>query len=282
MKWQYSVIPDLSEAQYMRWRHILEVRTGIFFAEHKSILQAGLTRRMREVDCLDYEQYYRKVTEQESGAIEWAALLNTLTVKETSFFRHPEAFAYVNTYIQELLRLHDRKSLNLWSVGCATGEEAYSLAMVAHECIENAVVQDTVRFGVTATDISGAALGIARKGHYAKRKIERVSEEKKTRYFDSVDDDGATIAPWLKQQVCFVQSNVVDMDNMPVGDMDVIYCQNVLIYFKPDCQHEVLDNLASKLKPGGLLMIGLGEAINWQNPKIKRLSEDQTQAYVRI
>ncbi len=284
MNWQYSVIPDLTDAQYKRWQHLLEVRTGIFFAEHKSILQVGLTRRMREVDCLDYEKYYRQVEKKDSGAIEWAALLNALTVKETSFFRHPEAFDYVNAYLRDLLLGCADRELNLWSVGCATGEEAYTLAMIVHACIENYAADDiaTASFGVTATDISGAALKSARKGRYSKRQMMQVKEPDIKRYFEEVDEEGATIVPWLKQQVCFVQANAVDMQSMPVSEMDVIYCQNMLVYFKPACQGEVLDNLAQRLKPGGLLVIGLGEAISWRNPKIRRLSEDKIQAYVRI
>ncbi len=283
MTWNYHAIPDLSEEQYARWRCMLEERTGIFFAEHKSILQAGLTRRMREVECLDYEQYYRKITGDQSGAIEWIALLNTLTVKETSFFRHEEAFDYVRTYLAALLQdwhAASEKSLQLWSVGCATGEEAYSLAMVASDCIREA--GSDVNFGVTAADISLAALADARKGVYARRKLRRVDDLSLERYFENLDDNAGTVVPALKQRVCFVQSNIIDMQDMPLGEMDIIFCQNVLIYFRRWRQNEVLNNLAERLKPGGLMVVGLGEAINWSHSKIQRLPAEKIQAYVRL
>ena len=282
MVWTYQIIPDLSDEQYLRWQGILEERTGIFFSHHKSILQAGLTKRMREIDCLDYEEYYQQVQSGSGAAIEWAALLNTLTVRETSFFRHADAFDYVYKHLLNRLlsgELGRDKSVELWSVGCSTGEEAYSLAMIANDCIEGLGID--AYFGVTASDISLAALADARKGRYSDRKLAMLDTSLRERYF-MADQEGYTVTPCLKQRVCFVQSNIIAPQSMPVGTMDVIFCQNLLVYFRRWRQKEVLNNLASRLKPGGILMIGLGEAVDWVHPQLQRVAEDKVQAYVRI
>ncbi len=283
MAWTYRTLPDLSEEQFARWQYVLEERTGIFFSHHKSILQAGLIKRMREIECLDYEQYYRQLTVGTGNAIEWTALLNTLTVKETSFFRHEESFDYVRKHLFNRLlsgEMGGESSVELWSVGCSTGEEAYSLAMIANDCIEGLGLD--VYFGVTASDICLSALAEARNGVFHSRKLKNMDPSLCDRYLNCQDDNQYAIEPWLKQRVCFAQLNLIDMLQMPIGNMDVIFCQNVLIYFRRWRQKEVLNNLMRRLKPGGLLIVGIGEAIDWEHPQLCRVSEEKVQAYVRV
>ena len=282
MAWTYQVIPDLSEEQYSRWQAILEKRTGIYFSHHKSILQAGLTQRMREIDCLDYEKYYQQIVHGSGRAIEWAALLNTLTVRETSFFRHKDAFDYLSKHLFNRLlsgELGGENSVEMWSVGCSSGEEAYSLAMVANDCIEGLGIDSY--FGVTASDISLSALAEARRGIYTDRKLETMDAAIKERYFQC-EKDNNLVVPCIKQRVCFVQANIINMQSMPVSKMDVICCQNVLIYFRRWRQKEVLNSFVNQLKPGGLLIVGLGEAVDWVHPKMKRVAEESVQAYVHV
>ena len=282
MAWTYHVIPDLSEEQLSRWQGILEERTGIYFSHHTSILQAGLTQRMREIDCLDYDKYYQQIMNGKGRAIEWTALLKTLTVKETSFFRHQEAFNYVKSHLFNRLlggELGGENSIEMWSVGCSSGEEAYSLAMIANDCIEGLGVDNY--FGVTASDICLSALAEARRGIYADRKLENVDAAIKSRYFQR-EQDSNVVTPWIKQRVCFVQTNIINMQSMPMSNMDVIFCQNVLIYFRRWRQKEVLDSFVNQLKPGGLLITGLGEAVDWQHPQVQRVQQKRVQAYVRI
>jgi len=281
MAWIYQVQPDLSDEQFERWQRVLEDKTGICFANHKSILQTGLLRRMREIGCNDYEQYYRQIRYDTGSEIEWTALLNSITVRETSFFRHREAFDYVKRYLfNRLLSDRSGSSMELWSVGCSTGEEAYSLAMIANDCIEGLKL-DTY-FGVTGSDICLQALAEARRGEYGVRKVERIEQSVLERYFENTGAGTFGVVPWLKQRVCYVQSNVIDMQGIAVENLDVIYCQNMLVYFRRPRQKQVLDDLAQRLKPGGLLMVGLGEAVDWNNPLVRRVPQESIQAYVRV
>lgn len=280
--WTLRTLPDLTDAEYEKWQVLLEERTGISFERHRRILQSGLAQRLREIDCPDYEEYYRRVSNGRGAAVEWSALLRTLTVKETRFQRDPDALDFVRRYLyNQLVKQHHRGSaLELWSVACSTGEEAYSLAMLANECIESSG-QDKF-FGVTATDICLSSLAKARKGLYPNRRLETLDKRLQDRYFEPGDRNQSAVVSWLKQRVCFVQANLIDMENLPVKNMDVIYCQNVLIYFKRWRQRAVLDELVERLKPNGLLIVGMGEAVDWRNEKVERVKEDGVQAYIKV
>lgn len=276
--WDYQALPDLTDEQFARWQQVIEQRTGIYLARHKSILQVGLTRRMREIECADYEAYFQRLTSA-NDQVEWAALLNSMTVKETSFFRQPEAYRFVRTYLGKRLDPDTRSDIQLWSVGCSTGEEAYSLAIVADEAIKAFSAKS--RFGVIATDISLAALATAREAKYSARKFETMDSRARNMYFERVNEKQYAVKAAIKQRVCFTQGNIIDLEKSPIGEVDVIYCQNVMIYFQRNVRHQVLDQLAKRLKPGGILVAGLGETVDWRNETVRRLCDDTIEAYQR-
>lgn len=280
MAWSFETLSDLSEEQHKRWQELLEERTGIFFSEHQTILQAGLRRRMREVGCSDYEEYYDHIRNGQLGVLEWGALVSSITVKETSFFRHTHAFKTVHRFLRQRLEQQqgERGSLELWSVGCATGEEPYSLAIITKECLEQA--ESDWLWGVTGTDICSTALERARAGQYSISKLDRMPRELCEQYFNETNDR-VEVCSDIRERLCFVQANIMNMESHPLMPMDVIFCQNVLIYFRRWKQREVLDTLADHLKPGGLLIVGLGEAVDWRHPKMSRTDDPKVQAYIR-
>ena len=280
MGWPYNALPPLTDEEFKQWLTLLENRTGISFERHKVILQTGLGQRMREVGCDNYDDYYRQICREKGGALEWEALLRTLTVKETRFFRDEDAIEYVRKYLfKRMLSKDSGRSLELWSVACSTGEEPYSLAMLVNDCIEG--IGANKFFGVTATDICQASLSEARKGIYPERRLEFIDASMRRRYFEGANS-GYQIVESLKNRVCFVQANIIELENLPVSDMDVIYCQNVLIYFKSWRRNEVLDELVKRLKPKGLLVLGMGEAVGWSNAMVERVKNDTVQAYQRV
>ena len=280
MAWAYQTLPELSDAEFQTWQTLLEERTGISFERHKLILQTGLNQRMREIGCCDYDQYFRQICYSKGGALEWEALLKTLTVKETRFYRDEDAFECVRKYLfNHLLIDNDATSIEIWSVACSTGEEPYSLAMMANDCIEGLGVDKY--FGVTATDICLSSLSEARLGTYVPRRLDTLSVAIRDRYFEETPN-GYEIAPWIRQRVCFVQANIIELGRLPIADMDIIYCQNVLIYFRRWRQQQALDDLVERLKVGGLLVIGSGEGIGWNNDQVQRLDDDAVQAYIKV
>lgn len=280
--WSYQSPQELSDEQYARWQVLLEERTGICFLQHKSILQKGLSLRMREVAVEDYEQYFQQVSSEPSGAVEWAQLVDRVSIKETSFFREPLSFNAVHDYLFDQLENNGKPSgysLDIWSVGCSTGEEPYSLAMLVSDIVEGLAAK--IYVGVLATDISPSALAMARRAFYTKRKVDALPKNLKQKYFVDRGDQGYGVDPELRQRLCFVQGNLLDLEKIPRMAMDVIFCQNVLVYFRRDRQWAVLDNLVEHLKPGGLLVVGPGEVSGWKHSTMRRAGDEKVQTYVR-
>ena len=151
--WTLQPLVELSAQDFRDWCRVLEERTGLVINEQRrSFLQANLGMRMRELGMTDYASYLRQVLDGPRGAVEWSLLMDRLTIQETRFFRHPPSFALLQRYLQERVQAGLQRPLALWSLGCSTGEEAYSLAVVAAEVLRD--TQTTDAFGVTATDIS--------------------------------------------------------------------------------------------------------------------------------
>lgn len=281
--WSLSAAPDLSDDQYADWLQLVEQRTGIDFSLHRSILQTGLRRRLRELDRTDYEAYFQQVSAVPEGLAEWQFLLAHLTVKETSFFRQPAAYELVRAWLRKRLQRPVETSLDLWSVGCSTGEEPYSLAITANEAI--AFSGQPTYFGVLATDICAQALQQARTAQYSGRRLERLSESLRRRYFEPRDAAGDEpqfqVSETLRKRVCFNLGNLLQLERMPVLPMDVIFCQNVLVYFRRERTKQILDALTDRLKPGGLLVVGPGEAAHWQHPAMVRTQQEGVTAWLR-
>jgi type IV pilus assembly protein PilK len=273
--------PDLSDAQFERWCVLLEQRIGMQVALHqRSFIQIQISRRMRELGLVDYEHYFQRVTDGLQGTMEWAQLVDRLVVRETSFFRERDSLEYISQLLSR--RIKDKclgDVVDVWSLGCATGEEPYSLAMVIQDCFVHAGMNPY--FGITASDISKQALQIAREGVYGSRKLETVTADKQAKYFISAESGFFKIVDSLRERICFSVGNLLKLADMPVVQMDIIYCQNVMIYFPRHRRVSILDELAQRLKPGGVLIIGIGEVVEWHNPLVKRIADERIQAYLR-
>ncbi len=277
------VMPELSEQQFARWAAMLEQRLGIAVtAQRKSFLASKLRTRMRELSLSDFEAYYALVTSARQGSKEWSRLLDLLTVHETRFNRHPDSFALLaQQVLPQLLQQAANGMVNIkaWSVGCASGEEAYYLAMLLDKALD--AYQGKSYYGVIGTDISLESLALARAGVYSPQRIEGLDEETRNRYFQRVDA-GYRVVEKLRQRVAFSQLNVQNLEQAPFEGMDIIFCQNLLIYFSQQKRHEIVSGLARFLKPGGVLLLGVGEVIGWQAEGIEPLKIKDTLAYRRI
>jgi chemotaxis methyl-accepting protein methylase len=279
--WLHSSLPALTDQQFASWQQLIETRTGIDFSQHRAILQGGLYRRLRELGEIDVDAYFAQVSHPREGVVEWQQLLDRISVKETSFFRQSAAFELVRNYLRERVAQAGDKgaqTLDLWSVGCATGEETYSLAMVASDVIERH--GGRCFLGVLATDMCAEALQLARAGSYREKRLEQVPDTLRLRYFVR-EGQQYRVSPALQQRICFAQSNLLDLERLPVLPMDVIFCQNVLVYFRRWRTKQVLDALVARLKPGGLLVLGPGEAAHWQHPELVRTAHQGVSAWVR-
>lgn len=277
-------VPELSEEQFHLWQTLIEKRTGMHIPMQRHVfLQSSLRLRMKEIHCDSFDSYYAQLQEGRVSEQEWAILVDRLTVQETHFFRHPPSFELVRNKTREwFVDKPEKKSIQVWSVGCATGEEPYSLAMLLDEQIHAMHLNEDHFFGVTATDLSMPALSKARKGLYKKKKVEQqISSAKRTRYFDNVDEKHVQVKALLKERICFARINVLDLDAVPFNDLDIIFCQNVLIYFSRWRRREIVNQLAKRLVVGGIIVLGLGEVMDWSHPQLVRVSSDHVLAFMK-
>jgi chemotaxis protein methyltransferase CheR/type IV pilus assembly protein PilK len=281
MSWEQVPFPVLSDAQFLQWQALLEDRTGMYVAYyHRSLLQSNLIIRMREINCSDFDQYYAKVCSKPGGIVEWSTLLDRLMVQETRFYRNPESLVLFNEFLKNKLDKNEsQQAIHIWSVGCSSGEEPYTLAMLCNEVL--LAKKSSRTFGITATDISLPVLSKAREGIYNSRRLLDMNHELVSQYFEQLNQDLFRVRSVIKQKVCFSMANMIDIEKSPLRNMDAIYCQNVLIYFRKERKHIILDCLVERLAPGGLLVIGQGEAVDWHNPLVRRVEDNQTLAFIR-
>jgi type IV pilus assembly protein PilK len=206
-------------------------------------------------------------------------LLDRLTVQETRFFRHRPSFDVLEGYLRERLQHGLNSPWEMWSVGCSSGEEPYSLAITAAEVLRDS--EQPEHFGVTGTDISLNALRMARDGRYGPRKLEQIDTELGQRYFAAQADGRFKVVADLAARVCCARLNVLELAKAPISGMDVIFCQNLLIYFRRWRRREILNCLAERLAPGGLLVVGVGEVVGWQHPDLLPVADERVLAFTR-
>lgn len=270
---------DMDDRQFADWTQLLEHRTGLFIApERRSFLVSGIRARMRETGCASPREYYRQLANGGGQAREWSLLIDRLTVHETCFFRHRASMRLVR---EELVpeALENERGYLAWSVGCATGEETYSLAMQIDACVTPGVGDHC--FGVTGTDISLPSLRQARQGIYLKRRLNDIPQELQDRYCRPASATHFRIDQQLRKRVCFAHLNLRDLETAPMARVNLIYCQNLLIYYDRDRRTAIVDGLAEFLRPGGVLILGSGELLDWRNPTMEKVRYPDTLAYRR-
>ncbi len=271
--WQANGLPEMDDRQFACWASLLERRTGMTMPpERKSFLVTSVGLRMREVGFQDYDAYYRHLQSGVAGNLEWAALVDRLTVHETRFFRDPVAVAYLAETALPQLISDGSGDLGLWSVGCSTGEEVYTLAMTVADGLARHA--SAAHFGVTGTDISLQALSAGRTGVYPLRRLRDIPQAQQAAYCERVpDQDRFRITEGLRRRVCFAQMNVLNVHLARHLPMDIIYCQNLLIYFDWTRRQAIVDALARHLRPGGLLILGAGELVRGHPEQLERVTD---------
>lgn len=275
-------LPDMDDQQFRQWAELLEQRTGMVLPpERKSFLVTSLGLRMREIGCPSYQEYFERLTWGKGDYAEWATLVDRLTVHETRFFRHPSSMQLIRDHVlnKPVDPSSDSVSIQAWSAGCSTGEEVYTLAMVIDRSLRERDVPGY--FGVTGTDISQPSLAIGRRGVYSRRRMKDVPPDYANEYFHTLDKERCQISEQLRKRICFARMNIIDSSSEPFGKMDIIYCQNLLIYFDRSRREAIVDGVAEHLLPGGLLILGSGELVGWNHPDMQKVSCTHTLAYRR-
>ncbi len=276
-------IPVMEDKLFYQWAALLEEKTGMHMpVARKSFLETNLGLRMREIGCEEYDEYYQYLKDIRYGETEWIILIDRLTIHETRFFRHPPSIDFIQQIFLPAFSQGNTNNaqLKIWSAGCSTGEEAYTLAML----VDNYLRQQGLNYDykITATDISIPALNIAKEAIYNTYKIQSVSEHFKLKYFESVENGRYQVIKALRKRICFAAFNIVAMEKSPLAMMDLIVCQNLLIYFTQERKLQIIENLVNKLTPGGTLMLGAGEILSIPHQKLERISYPNTLIFRKI
>jgi chemotaxis methyl-accepting protein methylase len=247
------------------WRELIARRCNLFFTEGRlRLLNQSLHQRMVRLGLRSLLEYYDFVVFGPKGEAEWPELFNLLLNHETGFFRHPPSFDALKGHVLPRLIADNRRApgtpIRLWSAGCSTGQEPYSLAIAFLDTAGRRGGQVQVR----ATDISPRALTRARSGRYRPFEVRSLPEETRTRYLHRLEEKSGPVFQVCKdvrRLVRFGRFNLNEPDSYVDGNQDVIFCQNVLIYFAPESRASIVSRLAERLNPGGYLFLGPAEAI---------------------
>ncbi len=256
----------VSEEVGRRFRELVALRLGLAFPEARQTdLEQGLRRACRSSRLSTPEPYVAWLATLSDQSPEWKRLASHLTVGETYFFRDHTLFeALENQILPSLIaarRAQGMLQLRLWSAGCATGEEPYSLAIILDR-----LLPDRSRWALTilATDISLEALHVAQQGTYRQWSFRNTPEWVRTRYFHHRDAETFEMAPGIRQSVVFAPLNLNDGSYPSVVTntvaMDLIVCRNVLMYFTPQAQRATVARLREALVTGGWLVVSPAEA----------------------
>lgn len=238
---------------------LLETRGANISIYDEDFLIKSLNKRLIATGNDSYINYfdYLKEHKDESGK-----LLDSMLIGFSEFFRNPLTFAVLEQNILpsviEKKMARKENDIRIWSAACAAGQEAYSLAIVLEELMENLNKNLTCR--IFATDINEAELSDAQKGIYQMSSINKVSYKRIQKYF-TPKDDHYIIDPKLRKYINFSAFNLLSQhgESPPesiYGDFDVIFCSNVLFYYKPEVQIRILERLSNNLIPGGYLITG--------------------------
>ncbi len=239
-------------------RTLILDHSGIWLGDSKlTFLQSRVAERLRAWNISTAQEYYYFLKYDPHGSEELQQLLDAITVNETWFFREIEPVAaWCALILPELLPMKD-ETVSLWSAGCATGEEPYTLAMLLLELQPH----HTRRFAILATDISLHALEMARSASYDPYSLRRTEERWQKQHFRQ-DGPRYLVKEEARRMVRFGQANLVDAAlAQRIQKMDLILCRNVLIYLSDAGRDRALDTFYHALKPGGHLILGHSESL---------------------
>jgi chemotaxis protein methyltransferase CheR len=289
---------QLTEPELKLLQTLVYQECGMFFDERRShFLKDRLQRRLKVCQLDSFYNYYRLLTSRE-GKTELAQLLENLTVNETSFFRNrPQLDLLQKTVLEELLhKKQERRDFNLrvWSAGCSSGQEPYSVAMLISDALAYYYLRNPLPFEMpspkpivpppwklelVASDISYSILRVGQLGQYTEQQMEPVDYTTRLRYFEKTGDKYA-VKPKLRELVQFDFHNL-KTEFLPRRN-DIILCRNVMIYFDEAEQKRLIEKFWNCLNPGGYLFVGHAESLFGLTQKFRMVHENNGTAYQRI
>lgn len=264
----------LTDGEFNRLSHFIYTEYGIKMPPvKKTMLQSRLQKRLRELKINNFKDYVDFVFSREGQTNEVIHMIDVVSTNKTDFFREPVHFDFMNESVLPELVENSRfpPHVKIWSAGCSSGEEPYTISIIMNEFVEKHPGMD---FSILGTDISSRILTVAQDAIYKQNKIDVIPMCLKKKYFLKSKDpllQSVRVVPELRKKVSFARLNFMS-DYYDVRDtFDIIFCRNVLIYFDRDTQENVINKLSARLKPGGYFFLGHSESIANLKVPLKQL-----------
>lgn len=265
-----------NEYEFKLLREKIRHSRGVDCFQYKpTYLKRRLAIRMRAHNLTSYKSYGEYL---DTHPDEYDKFFDTLTVNVTEFFRDPDTYdSLYNIVLPILIERKQNHVIKVWSAGCASGEEPYSIAMLISEALRGKVNDWSVQ--ITATDIDPVILAKAAKGVYTPKQLEGVKEEYRKKYF-TMEGDQYVVVPQFKRWVKFVRENIMQGHIHPYTD--IVFCRNMLIYLSKEAHKQVYVSFHKSLNEGGYLVVGNSEIVLGETLKRFRPLPDAKRVYQKI
>jgi len=258
---------EISDELFAQVGKLITERFGIKMpADKKTMFQARLQKRLRELNISSFDQYVSTLFDGDETTAEFELLSDYISTNKTEFFREEDHFKLLSELVipgyLKNIRFSARENFRIWSAGCSSGQEAYSIAIQIEEFIRFSGIK--FNYSIVATDISQRMLKQAKEAIYPMAQVDNIPLEIKKRYMlksKNPEEMKIRIVKELREKLTVAYLNLMDLKYPFTGEFDVIFLRNTLIYFEPVVQLEVLSKILDCLKPGGYLFIGHSESI---------------------
>ena len=261
----------LSNADFEKYRALIYAESGITFTPaNRSILESRLKEKLREKGIASAVSYFSTIS---SDKEELKGFLDSITTNLTRFFRNQPQFDTLEKHVvPELLNIKKgSNTIKIWSAGCSTGEEPYSIAMLLSD-----ILPPLWKYEILASDISLKCLMTAKEGFYPNAKVEGIPENYLTKYFDKVDG-GYHVRSEIQSRIKFDYHNLKNDSGQ--RDLDIVFCRNVIIYFDEIAQTEVINRFWNAMAAKSFLFIGHSESLFGMDTKFEFLKTEWATLY---
>jgi chemotaxis protein methyltransferase CheR len=251
---------ELPDDVFRMLRDAIYKKSGMYFSDgSKYLLQKRLSPRARELNFESFQKYFYFLQYDPRADAEFDHIFDLVTTNETYFFREPAQLdAFIFEIVPELLEKKTIKKIRVWSAGCSSGEEAYTIAMLLSEH----GFYDKGTFEIFASDINQQVLAKARRGIYRENAFRATSPGLRDRYFTREADNTWRINDSIRNRVSFGRLNLYDEARVSLlGHLDIVFCRNVIIYFDDSSKKVVVTNFYNRLSEGGYLLLGHSESL---------------------
>jgi chemotaxis protein methyltransferase CheR len=270
----FEVRARLTASEFQQLASLVYAQCGINLTDGKGVmLESRLSKRLRVLQLGTFKEYIEYLTSKDGLENELVHMIDVVTTNKTDFFREPHHFDYLkNVLLPNFINENGTsRPYRIWSAACSSGEEPYTLAMVLQDF---AMIENGFSYSILASDISTHVLQKAAQAIYNLDHVATVPLVSKQRYLlksKETEKPTVRVVPQLRNKVQFTRINLMDSVLDVDGEMDAIFCRNVLIYFDRKTQLEVINKLSQKLRPGGFLFIGHSESLHNFDLPIKQV-----------